>query len=178
MNVVLLGRPGAGKGTQASSLADQCGFSHFAMGEILRRAADQGSEAVATALARGLPAPDSIITPLVKRHVAKTRSPRVFDGYPRHRLQAEILARTLLSLREQIDFAVMLEVGEETARSRLMSRSREDDTPETITERFRLYERQTPGVVDFYQQQGVLRIVCAEGAPELVGSRILAVLRG
>ncbi|MEO8493443.1 MAG: adenylate kinase [Planctomycetota bacterium] len=184
MNVVMLGRPGAGKGTQSKSIASQRGLRHLSTGELLRTAKQQDTP-LGRRIAQRIDAGDFVTDELAMSLVEQAmQSPSqlgyVFDGIPRTLGQDSLLSDSLAKLGNKIDLAILLDVGEETVRNRLLNRAaiegRHDDTVETIGHRLAVYETETSPLVDCYRQQGVLRSIDGSGTPEDVLCLVLAAL--
>jgi adenylate kinase len=183
MRLVLLGGPGAGKGTQAAKMREQYGVPHISTGEILREA-----RAAGTALGRkageyldaGQLLPDDIILGIIEEKLPILKKGFLFDGFPRTIRQAEELDR-LLGLRDEpLDAVVSIEVPDELVISRLLKRAeiegRADDNQETIQNRLRIYYEQTEPLKEYYRNKGILRTVDGVGAVEEVFERVKAIL--
>lgn len=186
MRVVLLGPPGAGKGTQAIRLAEELGIPHLSTGEMLRAAVAVGSELGKQAKAimdRGDLLPDRVILEIMGEELDRGEAGRGFllDGFPRTVGQAEGLAVLMSGRGEQIDIAPLLKVSEDELIKRLLGRAaiegRSDDTHEVIHNRLAVYNEQTMPIVEFYRRLGILVEVPGEGTPDEVFERLLNVVR-
>jgi adenylate kinase len=182
MRIVLLGPPGAGKGTQAKKLEDELNIRHLSTGDILRNAVAAGTDLGRKAKAymdRGELLPDQIILDLMGEELDHPEFDNGFllDGFPRTRGQAEGLDRLMERRGEKIDCAPLLTVREAELVRRLLGRARiegrSDDTEEVIHRRLAVYDKETRPIVDFYRGKGLLVQVEAEGGMEEVFQRLL-----
>ena len=188
MRIVLVGPPAAGKGTQAGRLVDRVGGVHIATGEILRSNADRGTELGRTAsryMDRGELVPDDVIIDMVLERLGEEDCAGgfVLDGFPRTVPQAEALGKRLDELGRPLDVVVSLEAGEDELRRRLAARAEEQDRAEdddegAIRRRLELFDHETEPLLDFYDGQGLLVGVDAEGDVDQVTGRIAAALDG
>lgn len=179
--IVLLGPPGSGKGTQARRLAAAYGLTHIASGDVLRAAVDEGSalgQAVEPLLARGQLVPDEILLPVIVEAIAALPSTEgfVLDGVPRTVGQARALTAALAAERRPLDAVALLDVADEVVAARLRDRGRADDTEAVIADRLAIYHRQIDPIVEFYEGRGLLRRVVGDGTPDEVFHRLVAML--
>jgi adenylate kinase len=185
MRLILLGPPGAGKGTQGHRLHDAYGIPEISTGDILRAAVRNetalGLEAK-TYMDRGALVPDEVIIGIARERLAEanTESGFILDGFPRTVAQAEALDHMLLESRRPLDHVISIEVPEAELLQRLASRreieGRNDDTDEAIRHRLEVYERQTAPLIDYYRKTGLLRPVPGVGTVEDIAQRIKMVL--
>jgi adenylate kinase len=182
MRIVLLGPPGAGKGTQAALLTERLGSPHIATGDIFRANVAEGTELGRVAQAymdTGDLVPDEVVIAMVMKRLSEPDCDEGFllDGFPRTVAQAEALDLRLAALDSPLDAAVNFEVVEEELFRRLAGRSaalhRSDDGEATIRHRLQVFATKTRLLVDYYAHRGLLGVVDAVGRVEEVNQRIL-----
>lgn len=189
MNIVLLGAPGAGKGTQAQRLVEDYGFAHISTGDLLRAAVKAGTKLGVKAksyMDEGKLVPDRLVVDLVTERLADDDAQKGFilDGFPRNTAQAVTLDSALSEMGRNLDAALLVDVKAEIIVKRLSSRrtcrdcgytapagvdkcpacggemyQRDDDKPETIQKRLDVYETQTSPLVEYYRGKGLLKVV-------------------
>jgi adenylate kinase len=168
--VSLLGPPGCGKGTQAARLREQFGFAILATGDLLREARTAGTELERRTTAymdRGDLVPDEVIVAMMRDAIATLHGkPILLDGFPRTVAQADALAGALEARGRELKAAVLIDVPDDLVVERISGREqgRQDDRPETVRERLRVYHRETEPLVAYYEKRGLLRRV--DGAPD------------
>jgi adenylate kinase len=185
MDILLLGPPGAGKGTQGAILATRLGIPKFATGDLLRDAVRRGTalgrEAKAVMEAGHLVS-DDIILRVVREELANPGAGRgvVFDGVVRTVPQAEGLAALLAESGRQIDYVLFFDVTDEEILERLANRraveQRADDDPQAIRNRLRAYRDLTQPVLDWYEARGVVHSIHAIGAIDAIADRVREVV--
>jgi len=182
MNLVFLGPPGSGKGTQAIRLAEAKGLVHLSTGDVLRAAVKAGTPLGIKAggyMSRGELVPDDLIISLIEEKVAAGELGRGFilDGFPRTVPQAKSLDEMFTKNRISLDRAILLDVGDAEILKRLKGRAeiegRADDTEEVILNRLEVYRRQTQPIEDLYRQKSILVHVPGEDTPENIFKAVL-----
>ena len=207
MNLILLGPPGAGKGTQAVGICERYGIPHISTGDMLRAAIANGTETGMKAkvfMDRGQLVPDEVLIEMVRERLNEKDCEKGFllDGFPRTVDQAEALEGIAAP-----DVVVDVDVADEQLLDRLTGRrvcekcgesfhvtkigdakvcshcggtliQRDDDKPATIRNRLDVYHRQTAPLIDYYRGKGALRTVDGDQTPEKVFEAILVVLGG
>ncbi|HEX5017057.1 MAG TPA: adenylate kinase [Actinomycetes bacterium] len=183
MRLVLLGPPGAGKGTQAAVIAEKLGIPHIATGDIFRANVGQGTplgQEAKSYMDAGELVPDHVTNAMVADRLAQSdaQSGFLLDGYPRNLGQADVLSELLAEKGAPLDVVVELVVDTEHVVQRLLARGegRTDDTEDVIRHRLEVYREETAPLVDYYRERQLLRTVDGVGSVEDVTSRILAVL--
>ena len=178
MRLILLGAPGAGKGTQAIRLAQVLKVPHISTGELLREEIQNSTPIglqVTEYMNAGELAPDSIMINLLENRLRDSGCQKGFilDGFPRTLSQAIYLKMLLERLNTPIDAVVSIDVDSSLIIARLTQRQRYDDTPQTIKHRLDIYHRETAPLKEYYQRAGMLRSIDGATAPEEVTRRIL-----
>lgn len=191
MNIILLGPPGAGKGTHAAQLMDELGIPQISTGDMLRRSIRQGTALGLEAqryMDQGELVPDEVVIGMVQERLNETDARRgyVLDGFPRTVAQAEALSRIA-----RIDAVINLVISDQIILNRLSGRrvcpdcngtfhitrledketcpackgrlvQRPDDQPETVKNRLAVYQKQTAPLIAYYEQKGLLKNVQVE----------------
>jgi adenylate kinase len=178
MRLIMLGPPGAGKGTQSQLLVRHLNIPHLSTGEMLRTAITQGTDVGLHArqfIDQGLLVPDDTVLNLVSQRLeqADAAGGWLLDGFPRRVSQAESLDEFLARRQTPIDGVIELHVDENELIERMVARGRSDDKPEVIRERMETYRRQTAPLTDYYRQRQLLKSVEAMGTVEEIFSRLL-----
>ncbi len=212
MNIILLGPPGAGKGTQAKKLVEAYGIPQISTGDMLREAVrnqtDLGMKAKKY-MDAGQLVPDEIVIGLAKERMSQPDCAKGFmlDGFPRTVAQAEALDKVLEEMGRKLDHVICIEVPEQELMERLTGRrtcrncgrgyhikfdppktegvcdvcggelyQRDDDNPETVANRLKVYREQTQPLIDYYEAKGLLRRIDGVGSIDEIFARIKAVL--
>ena len=206
MNLVLLGAPGAGKGTQAQRLVAEFGVAHISTGDLLRAAVKGGTELGVQAkkyMDAGELVPDQLVIDLVKERLAADDAQKGFilDGFPRNTAQAVTLDSELAAMGRSLDCALLVDVPGDVIIGRLSSRrtcrdcgyigtasdsvcptcggemyQRDDDKPETIKNRLDVYEKNTSPLVEYYRGQNILKVVDGDRDADVVYNEVKDVL--
>lgn len=182
MNLIFLGAPGSGKGTQAATLVQDFGLAHVSTGDMLRAAvANQtplGLEAHGY-MSAGKLVPDSVVIGIIEERLNTPECAHgvLLDGFPRTVPQAIALSEMMKRMGKTLDRVIYLEVGEEELFQRLSGRGRADDTPETVRSRLKVYQDQTSPLIAHYASEGLLARIEGVGSVEDIGARIRAALK-
>lgn len=212
MKIIMLGAPGAGKGTQAKLITEKYGVPHISTGDIFRANIKNGTELGKEAkeyMDKGLLVPDELTVRLLLDRVAQDdcKNGYVLDGFPRTIPQAEVLDKELTKLGDSVDFAVDVDVPDENIIRRMSGRRaclncgatyhivnippkkegicdvcgselvlRDDDQPETVKNRLKVYHEQTQPLIEYYTGKGVLRTVDGTLPMEEVFDAIVKIL--
>jgi len=212
LNLILLGPPGAGKGTQAERLVEDFELPYFATGDILRGAVKEGTELGKKAkeyMDRGDLVPDDLICGVIMERVDSNEAADGFllDGFPRNVAQADILKKALEGRDRHLTAALLIDVDDDEVLRRLTGRrictknghlyhiefdppknegvcdqdgsklvQRDDDKPETVKHRLEVYHEQTKPLIEYYDDEGVLRRFDGKRAPTDVHDHIRATL--
>jgi adenylate kinase len=160
VRIVLVGPPGAGKGTQAARLSERLGAPHISTGDLFRdnmkNETDLGKEAQRYVDAGDL-VPDEVTVKMVKDRLAQPDAQEGFllDGFPRNAAQAQELESVLGDLGQRLDAVLVFEVDDEELVQRLTARGRSDDTEETIRHRQEVYRSETEPLIEHYSDIAV-----------------------
>jgi len=185
--MILLGPPGAGKGTQAVRITDKLGILQLSTGDMLRAAVAAGTEIGLKAkdiMARSELVPDDVVVGIISDRIEQPDCARGFilDGFPRTVAQAEALDRVLKAKGIGLDVVIELTVDDGILIQRIETRAREtggaraDDNAETLKKRLDVYHAQTAPLVDYYKTTGLLRSVDGMASIEEVAAAIDGVL--
>jgi adenylate kinase len=192
-SIVLLGPPGAGKGTQARFLVEQRGMIHLSTGDMLRAARDSGTpmgRQAAEVMDQGGLVTDAIVIGLIGEALDGPAGQRgaIFDGFPRTLAQADALAELLARKGLRLAAAIELRVDDAALVARIVRRAEEsraagqpvrpDDTPEVFEKRLREYYKNTAPLIGYYHAKGLLRTVDGLAPIDAVRNAIAAVLDG
>lgn len=212
MKIVMLGAPGAGKGTQAKRLASRYGIPHISTGDIFRANIKNGTELGKKAkvyMDQGLLVPDDLVVDLVIDRFKEPDCEKgyVLDGFPRTIPQAKALDKALEREKDGLEYAIDVAVPDENIIRRMSGRRaclacgatyhvvtippkkegicdycgaelvlREDDKPETVEKRLKVYHEQTQPLIDYYQGKGILRSVDGTKDMDEVFDEIVAIV--
>lgn len=183
--LLLIGPPGAGKGTQATRLASAFGIPAISTGDIFRANVAQQTELGKQAKAymdRGEYVPDSLTNALVRDRLSQqdTAAGFLLDGYPRTADQVKELDEILQAAGTRLDTVIQLTADTDEVvrrlRNRAVEQGRSDDTEDVIRHRLHVYEEQTEPLISVYAARGILQLVDGLGEVQQVTDRILEVL--
>ena len=183
LRLVILGRQGSGKGTQAVRISETFGCIHISTGDMLRAAVsagtDLGKQAEEVMNSGGLVG-DDIMNGIVAERLGADdimANGVLLDGFPRTDEQADALERIWADQGVALDLAINLDVPVEIVTDRMLARRREDDTPEAIERRLSLYEEQTAPLLDWFAARDLLTTVDGVGSEEEVFARLAEVIK-
>ena len=212
MKIIMLGAPGAGKGTQAKKIADLCKVPHISTGDIFRANIKQGTELgkkAKTYMDAGELVPDEFVCDLVVDRIQQDDCTEGFilDGFPRTIPQAEALTNALNAIEQKMEYALNIDVPDENIIHRMAGRRacvgcgatyhvefnppkvqdvcdvcgeelilRDDDKPETVTNRLNVYHEQTKPLIDYYEKQGIVHTIDGTQTMDQVFSDIRKIL--
>ena len=212
VKIVLLGPPGAGKGTQAKSISNRYSIPHISTGDIFRKNISEETPLGIQAkqyIDNGQLVPDEVTINMVKDRLTweDCKNGYLLDGFPRTIPQAEALDKALAELGQKMDYAIDVDVPDENIVNRMSGRRaclkcgatyhivyaapktenvcdtcgetlvlRDDDKPETVSKRLKVYHEQTQPLIDYYTKQGVLKTVDGTCALDEVFKAIVEIL--
>jgi adenylate kinase len=190
MNIILLGPPGAGKGTQAGFLVKERDMIQLSTGDMLREAKSSGTEMgkrVAAIMDRGELVTDEIVIGLIRERLeGDKKGGFIFDGFPRTLAQADALSELLASMGETLDAAIELQVNDEVLVGRIVGRAEEarkaglpvraDDNEESLKIRLMEYYKKTSPLIGYYYAKGQLWGVDGLGQMDAVKADIATIL--
>lgn len=185
MKMILLGPPGAGKGTQSHRLSEEYGIPGISTGDILRAAVRDGTALGKEAkgyMDRGALVPDMVMIGIVQERLLQqdARKGFILDGFPRNVSQAEVLSQILQENGCELEHVISIEVPEVELLQRLAGRreieGRQDDTDDAIRHRLEVYRCETEPLIAYYRQKGLLRPVQGIGTIDEIFQRILTAL--
>lgn len=189
MNIILLGPPGAGKGTQAKVLVDKYGVVQLSTGDMLRAAVASGSELGKEAKAvmdAGKLMPDNIMVEIISARIAEPDCANGFilDGFPRTTAQADALDKMLEEKGLPLDQVIEIAVNDAVLIDRINSRvaetpeaeRRDDDNAETLKRRLDVYHEQTAPILPYYDSRGMLKKVDGMQSIDEVSKQIEAII--
>ena len=189
MILILLGPPGAGKGTQATRLMDKYGLVQLSTGDMLRDAIAKGTELGKKAksiMDAGKLVEDSIILGMIRERLVdgNRKNGVILDGFPRTLTQAEELDAMLADMELGIDHVIEMQVDEQMLAERIVKRAaeseqvRDDDTVEVLQQRLKVYHDSTAPIIPYYRDKGALSVVDGMQTIESVASAIDDIIGG
>lgn len=177
MNIIILGAPGSGKGTQSAQLIQHFHLTHLSTGDMLRAEvaanSDLGQQAQAV-MAKGQLVSDEIIIAMIAQRLSENGA--LFDGFPRTLAQAQALDTLLAGKSQQIDCVIHLQVENEEIITRMLARGRADDEESIIRQRLTVYTEQTAPLIAYYQEQGKLHSIQGSGEVSAISQQIIDVI--
>jgi adenylate kinase len=182
LDLVLLGPPGSGKGTQAARLTAKYHIPAIATGDILRAQVDAGTpqgQQVRSYLERGELVPDQLVVDIIRHrlHEPDTEAGFILDGFPRTVPQAQALDAMLAELQRPLDAVLYLQVDRQSLEDRLGQRHRRDDRPEIVDHRLDVFLDQTAPLIGYYRDHGKLKLINGADPPDQVAAAIDEVIR-
>jgi adenylate kinase len=206
MRAILIGPPGAGKGTQAKVICERFGIPQISTGDMLRAHKAKGTQLglkAAEFMSKGALVPDQVVIDMVEERLKEPDAQKgyLFDGFPRTVAQAEALDAMLGRIGTKLDGVVLIEVADDLLVERVCGRrtdrrsgqiyhlkynppppdadleQRADDREETVRDRLRVYHDQTAPLIPFYESRGLLKRVDGVGELSAITERVLAALK-
>ena len=184
LNIVIFGKPGSGKGTQASLIKDNYDLIHISTGDVFRKNTSQGTELGKVAvqfMSKGELVPDEITISMLKEEIKNFMPCNgfIFDGFPRTILQAESLDDLLKSMELKIDLVVALDVDNKKLIERLLKRGKtsgrsDDQSEEKINKRLEEYDNKTKPLINFYKIQEKFLSINGVGELNEVTDRLIS----
>ncbi|MBD2212676.1 adenylate kinase [Calothrix sp. FACHB-156] len=179
--LIFLGPPGAGKGTQSQKLAQSLQIPHISTGDILRQAMKDQTPLGVKAQSyvdSGELVPDELVQDLVQERLgqADAQSGWILDGFPRKVSQAEFLAKLLETIHQAGERVVNLDVPDDVVVARLLARGRKDDNEEVIRRRLEIYRSETAPLINYYRDRQKLLTVNGNQSPEEVTNALHEVI--
>lgn len=181
MRLVLVGPPGAGKGTQAEFISAHFAIPHISTGDIFRANLSAGTPLGLEAkgyMDKGDLVPDSLTTAMVKDRLQQGDVANGFllDGFPRTSGQAEALDGILREINTPLEVVLEMQADEDEIVGRLLARGRSDDSEEVIRHRLKVYAEQTAPIISYYKNSGILRTINGLGSVAEVTERAISAL--
>ena len=183
--LIFLGPPGSGKGTQAQILTDNLNLNHLSVGDLLRENILNNTELGKLAsnyVKSGELVPDELIIDLMDSYITNIKNKTdnsgiILDGFPRTINQAIALENKIKQLNVSIKAVINLDIPDQKILNRLAARGREDDKPELIKNRLKVYRNQTEPLLEFYSKRSLLETINGDQSEADVSSAIINVLK-
>lgn len=172
MNIVIIGKQGSGKGTQAKLIAEHYNLKHLSTGDLYRQKVAEGDELALEMKSysdKGELVPDELVVSLVEKNLGESGT--VFDGFPRTLAQAKAL-----DALTTVDLVIELQISDEQVTERMLKRKRVDDTPESIQKRLAIYKEKTEPLIEYYRPRDIVRAVDGAGTIEEIFENIKKVI--
>lgn len=171
LNLIIIGRPGSGKGTQARMVALHYGIAHVTSGDLLRQEVEKNgrhAKKIQELLETGKLFPDDMVNEVLLDRVPKENF--ILDGYPRRLSQTKTF--------DNIDLVIYIDVPEDEVTNRILHRNegRQDDTVEAIEIRLRAFKNETEPVIKYYKEKGLLTVINGLGSQDDVFARVKTVI--
>ena len=185
MFILILGAPGSGKGTQGKILAERLGLPKITTGDLIRSAMRDGTPVgleVKKYYDEGKLVPDSVVLGMIKDELDRpeAKDGAILDGFPRTADQAELVDRTLAQRGQRLNHILLLDVTEDELVRRMSQRAqvegRPDDTPDAITTRLQVYQRDTAPLIAHYAQRGIVHRVPGTGSVDQISEAIKRII--
>jgi adenylate kinase len=186
MNILLLGPPGAGKGTQAKLICNKFSLNHVSTGDILRNEILTGSKLGITAkeiIDSGHLVSDEIMIDIIKislSEIRKNNTSFLLDGFPRSINQANLLSSIMMELDIKLNAAILIDVEQPVLINRIINRKntegREDDSEEILASRLKVYYDQTAPLIQFYKDLNLLKWVNGVGEISEINQQINSII--
>ncbi|MBS0616718.1 MAG: adenylate kinase [Spirochaetes bacterium] len=185
MQLIFLGPPGAGKGTQAKIFLERSGIVQISTGDILRVAVSAGTELGLKAksfMDKGELVPDSVVIGIIEERIQESDCKKgfVLDGFPRTLEQAKALDGILDKLKIALNHVINFEVPDEELVKRLLGRAaaegRSDDNPESIKNRLKVFKEKTQPLISYYAEKKILRNINGTGSTTEIAEKVKATI--
>ena len=161
-NLLFLGPPGAGKGTQASLISESNAYLHLSTGELLRYEVEHQTTLgiqIKEIINNGKLVDDELVLEIVKQKLALSKQGWILDGYPRNISQADSLTKVLEDLNQPLEKVIYLNLDEEILVKRLINRGRTDDNEKIIRTRLDIYKKTTQPLIEYYKNLNILEYI-------------------
>jgi len=185
MQLIFLGPPGAGKGTQAKIFLERSGIVQISTGDILRAAVSAGTELGLKAksfMDKGELVPDSVVIGIIEERIQESDCKKgfVLDGFPRTLEQAKALDSILEKLTIALNHVINFEVPDEELVKRLLGRAaaegRSDDNPDSIKNRLKVFKEKTQPLIRYYEEKKILRNINGTGSTTEIADKVKATI--
>ena len=174
-NLLFLGPPGAGKGTQAAFLSEAYSYLHLSTGELLRKEIDLNTDLgrqVKDVINKGELVSDELVLEIVKKNLDKDNKGWILDGYPRNLSQVKSLNNVLTNIKQPLEIVFYLDIPDEVLIKRLLMRGRKDDHEETIQTRLKIYKTTTEPLIKYYKNLSLLEYINANADLKTISADI------